>query len=116
MSFNIGDRVAVTDLGKASQNDFGVEIKIGYKGTIIDFTKVIRPLNPDETIRFLVEFDEPMGGHDGNDFGKISGKSGHCWWMRGNQDSNLIKWRDNRDCGAPLICKKIMKKRKNNFY
>lgn len=116
MSFNNGDRVVVIDLGTAQQDDFGVEIKIGYKGTIIDFTKVIRPLNPDETIRFLVEFDKPMGGHSGNDIGKVMGKPGHCWWMRGNQDSNLIKWRDNQDCEAPLICKKIMKKRKNNFY
>lgn len=114
--WKIGDRVAVTDLGMVSQENYGIEIKIGYKGTIINFLKVAAPWSPDEIIKFLVEFDESMDGHDGNDFGKISGKPGHCWWMRGNQDSNLIKWRDNRDCEAPLICKKIMKKRKNNFY
>lgn len=114
--WEIGDRVVVTDLGTASQDDLGVEIKIGYKGTIIDFIKIIRPWNPDETIRFLVEFDKPMGGHSGNGIGKVMGKPGHCWCMRGNQDSNLIKWLDNWDCEAPLICKKIMKKRKNNFY
>lgn len=114
--WEIGDRVAVTDLGKASQEDFGVEIKVGYKGTIINFLKVAAPWSPDEIIKFLVEFDEPIDGHSGNGAGKISGKPGHCWWMRGSQNSNLIKWRDNRDCEAPLICKKIMKKRKNNFY
>ena len=114
--WKIGDRVVVTDLGMASQEGYGVEIKIGYKGTIIDFSKVDTLWNSDEIIRFLVQFDEPMGGHDGNDIGKVRGESGHCWWMRGNQDSNLIKWRASRDCEAPLICKKIMKKRKNNFY
>ena len=88
--------------------------KIGLMGTVV-VKRTETPVN-DIRDRFLVEFDEPMDGHDGNDFGKISGKSGHCWWMRGNQDSNLIKWRDSRDCEAPLICKKIMKKRKNNFY
>lgn len=116
MSFNIGDRVAVTDLGTVMQDDFGVEIKIGYKGTIINFLKVDVPWYSDEIIKFLVQFDEFIDGHDGSNAGKISGKPGHCWWMRGNHDSNLIKWRDKSDCEAPLICKKIMKKRKNNFY
>ena len=114
--WKIGDRVAVTDLGTAPQDDFGVEIKVGYKGTIINFLKVAVPWNPDETIKFLVEFDEFIDGHSGNDVGKVMGKPGHCWWMRGNQNSNLIKWRGTPDCEAPLICKKIMKKRKNNFY
>ena len=114
--WEIGDRVVVTGLGTVMQDDFGVEIKIGYKGTIINFLKVDAPWNPDEAIRFLVEFDKPMGGHRGSAMGQVVGKPGHCWRMRGNQDSNLIEWRDNQDCEAPLICKKIMKKRKNNFY
>ena len=71
--WEIGDRVAVTDLGMVSQENYGIEIKIGYKGTIINFLKVDVPWNPDEIFKFLVEFDEPMDGHDGNDFGKISG-------------------------------------------
>lgn len=114
--WEIGDRVAVIDLGTAPQDGFEVEIKIGYKGTIINFIKVFKPWNPDETIRFLVEFDEFIDGHSGNDIGKVMGKPGHCWWMRGSQNSNLIKWRGTKDCEAPLMCKKIMKKRKNNFY
>lgn len=114
--WKIGDRVVVTDLGKASQEDHGIEIKIGYKGTIINFLAVDVPQIPNEMTKFLVQFDELMGGHDGTNAGKVSGKPGHCWWMRGNLDSNLIKWRDNWDCESPLICKKIMKKRKNNFY
>lgn len=95
--------------------------EIGTRVRIIKSNRSTTPVGIIGTVvykkdRFIVEFDEPMDGHDGNDFGKISGKSGHCWWMGGNQDSNLIKWRDNQDCEAPLICKKIMKKRKNNFY
>ena len=41
--WEIGDRVAVTDLGKVSQENYGIEIKIGYKGTIINFLKVAAP-------------------------------------------------------------------------
>lgn len=114
--WKIGDRVVVTDLGMASQDDFGVEIKIGYKGTVIDFTKISHPDKLDESIRFLIQFDKFIDGHNGNGISQITGKPGHCWRMRGNLDSNLITWRDNRDCESPLICKKIMKKRKNNFY
>lgn len=82
---------------------------VGIIGTVVYIRK-------DKNDRFIVEFDESMGGHSGNGAGKISGKPGHCWWMRGNQNSNLIKWPDGRDCESPLICKKIMKNRKNNFY
>ena len=88
--------------------------KIGIGGTVV-IDNAENHLN-DTRDRFLVEFDESMGGHSGNGAGKISGKPGHCWWMRGNQNSNLIKWPDGRDCESPLICKKIMKNRKNNFY
>lgn len=83
--------------------------QVGIMGTVVYIHK-------DKNDRFIVEFDEPIDGHDGNGYGKVKGKEGHCWWMRGNQDSNLIKWRDNQDCEVPLICKKIMKNRKNNFY
>jgi hypothetical protein len=100
--WEIGTRVRIIKSNRSTT-------PVGIIGTVVYIHK-------DKNDRFIVEFDEPMDGHDGNDFGTISGKSGHCWWMRGNQDSNLIKWRDNRDCEAPLICKKIMKKRKNNFY
>lgn len=100
--WKIGTRVRIIKSNRSTT-------PVGIIGTVVYIRK-------DKNDRFIVEFDEPMDGHDGNDFGKISGKSGHCWWMRGNQDSNLIKWRDSRDCEAPLICKKIMKKRKNNFY
>lgn len=100
--WEIGTRVRIIKSNRSTT-------PVGIIGTVVYIRK-------DKNNRFIVEFDEPIDGHDGNDFGKISGKPGHCWWMRGNQDSNLIKWRDNRDCEAPLICKKIMKKRKNNFY
>ena len=77
--WKIGDRVVVTDLGEASQDDYGVEIKIGYKGTIINFLAVAAPWNSDEIIKFLVEFDESIDGHNGNGVGKVKGKPGHCW-------------------------------------
>ena len=51
--------------------------KIGLMGTVV----VKRTENPINDIRdrFLVEFDESMGGHSGN--GAYKGKRGHCWWF-----------------------------------
>lgn len=48
--------------------------KIGLMGTVV----VKRTENPINDIRdrFLVEFDESMGGHSGN--GAYKGKRGHC--------------------------------------
>lgn len=75
--WKIGTRVRIIKSNRSTT-------PVGIIGTVVYMRK-------DKNDRFIVEFDEPMDGHDGNDFGKISGKSGHCWWMRGNQDSNLIK-------------------------
>ena len=102
--WEIGDRVAVTDLGMVSQENYGIEIKIGYKGTIINFLKVDVPWNPDEIIKFLVEFDESMGGHSGN--GAYKGKRGHCWWF----DYCLDKFTATDGISIEQV------KRKNNFY
>lgn len=79
---------------------------VGIIGTVVYIRK-------DKNDRFIVEFDEPM---DGNVMTTLYNCKPNCWWMRGNQNSNLIKWPDGRDCESPLICKKIMKNRKNNFY
>lgn len=35
--WEIGDRVAVTDLGMVSQENYGIEIKIGYKELLSTF-------------------------------------------------------------------------------
>ena len=79
---------------------------VGIIGTVVYIRK-------NKNDRFIVEFDEPM---DGNIMTTFYDCKPNCWWMRGSQNSNLIKWRDGRDSESPLICKKIMKKRKNNFY
>ena len=42
---------------------------IGFLGTIIDMGRS----------NILVEFDEHIAGHNGNNSG-IFGQEGHCWW------------------------------------
>ena len=54
--------------------------------------------------RFLVEFDESMGGHSGN--GIYKGKRGHCWWF----DYCLDKFTATDGIRIEQV------KRKNNFY
>ena len=78
--------------------------KIGLMGTVV-VKRTETPVN-DIRDRFLVEFDEPMDGHDGNDFGKISGKPGHCWWF----DYCLEKVTITDGISIEQV------KRKNNFY
>lgn len=51
--------------------------KIGLMGTVV-VKHTENPVN-DIRDRFLVEFDESMGGHSGN--GAYKGKRGHCWWF-----------------------------------
>ena len=52
----------------------------GKKGTIVyDENNDVGELSMDR--RVLVEFDENIGGHDGNASG-YKGKNGHCWWVR----------------------------------
>lgn len=76
--------------------------KIGLMGTVV----VKRTENPVNDIRdrFLVEFDEPMGGHSGN--GAYKGKQGYCWWF----DYCL----DNVTTTDDIRIEQV--KRKNNFY
>lgn len=34
-----------------------------------------------DSLPYLVQFDDPISnGHDGNNNGNVTGKSGHCWW------------------------------------
>lgn len=74
--------------------------KIGLMGTVV----VKRTENPINDIRdrFLVEFDESMGGHSGN--GAYKGKRGHCvmYCFRPTQWDKYFR--------------KIQSKRKNNYY
>jgi hypothetical protein len=64
--FKVGDRVRC------------IGIVFGY--TIINNRcgKIINSKN--SNTRFLVEFDENIGGHDGAN-SWIKGKDGHCWWV-----------------------------------
>lgn len=60
---SVGDRVT-------SCHNIGKSGKTGQIGTII---KVARE-------DYCIQFDEDIGGHDGQD-GMGTGKPGHCWWL-----------------------------------
>lgn len=76
--------------------------KIGIRGTVV-IGNAKNHLN-DTRDRFLVEFDESMGGHSGN--GAYKGKRGHCWWF----DYCLDKFTTTDGIRIEQV------KRKNNFY
>lgn len=76
--------------------------KIGLIGTVV-VKHTENPVN-DIRDRFLVEFDESMGGHSGN--GAYKGKRGHCWWF----DYCLDKFTATDGISIEQV------KRKNNFY
>lgn len=76
--------------------------KIGLMGTVV-VKHTENPIN-DIRDRFLVEFDESMGGHSGN--GAYKGKRGHCWWF----DYCLDKFTATDGISIEQV------KRKNNFY
>mgnify|MGYP007048993413 FL=1 len=76
--------------------------KIGLMGTVV-VKHTENPVN-DIRDRFLVEFDESMGGHSGN--GAYKGKQGYCWWF----DYCL----DNVITTDGIRIEQV--KRKNNFY
>nr|DAX99927.1 MAG TPA: hypothetical protein [Caudoviricetes sp.] len=76
--------------------------KIGLMGTVV-VKHTENPVN-DIRDRFLVEFDESMGGHSGN--GAYKGKRGHCWWF----DYCLDKFTATDGISIEQV------KRKNNFY
>lgn len=66
--WRVGDEVVVVkNFNKA---------KLGMKGTVI----VVENNKP------LVEFEQPMGGHDGD----ARGRYGHCWWMN-SLNRGLVK-------------------------
>lgn len=66
--FNIGDRVM---LKKDLDDGYGIKIAKCCQGEIIG----------EKDIDLCVEFDKNIGGHDGNGYGGVKGKSGHCWWF-----------------------------------
>lgn len=76
--------------------------KIGLMGTVV--VKSTETTVDDIRDRFLVEFDESMGGHSGN--GAYKGKQGHCWWF----DYCLDKFTATDGIRIEQV------KRKNNFY
>lgn len=76
--------------------------KIGIGGTVV-IDNAENHLN-DTRDRFLVEFDESMGGHSGN--GAYEGKWGHCWWF----DYCLEKVTATDGIKIERV------KRKNNYY
>lgn len=76
--------------------------KIGLMGTVV-VKRTETPVN-DIRDRFLVEFDESIGGHSGN--GAYGGKRGHCWWF----DYRLEKVTATDGIKIEQV------KRKNNYY
>lgn len=76
--------------------------KIGLMGTVV-VKRTETPVN-DIRDRFLVEFDESIGGHSGN--GAYGGKRGHCWWF----DYCLDKFTATDGISIEQV------KRKNNYY
>ena len=74
--------------------------KIGLMGTVV-VKRTETPAN-DIRDRFLVEFDESMGGHGG--FPSAKGKNGHCVMYC----LHLTLW--------DRYFRKIQSKRKNNYY
>lgn len=76
--------------------------RIGLEGTVVIDKE--EKYHKDERERFLVEFDESMGGHSGN--GAYEGKRGHCWWFDYCPDKVT----------ATDGIKIEQVKRKNNFY
>lgn len=77
-------------------------VKTGITGTVvIDKAEMY---HKDKRERFLVEFDEPMGGHRGN--GAYRGEYGSCWWF--DYCSDKVTATDG------IKIEQI--KRKNNFY
>lgn len=76
--------------------------KIGIGETVV-IDNAENHLN-DTRDRFLVEFDEPMGGHSGN--GAYKGKQGYCWWF----DYRLEKVTATDGIKIEQV------KRKNNYY
>ena len=70
---------------------------VGIIGTVVY-------IREDKNDRFIVEFDEPMGGHSGN--GAYKGKQGYCWWF----DYRLEKVTATDGIKIEQV------KRKNNYY
>ena len=67
VEFRVGDRVkALTNVGYRHGTK-------GEIGTVI----CIKPENS-----MLVEFDNNIAGHDGNGVCEVSGKNGHCWFVK----------------------------------
>lgn len=67
MKFKVGDKVrAIKCIAYA---------KVGALGTVIG------AYMRDNVQHFCVEFDENIGGHDGNGIKGARGKKGHCWWF-----------------------------------
>lgn len=89
--WEIGTRVVITKSERP-------KAKIGTKGTVV-------VIADDVTDRFLVEFDKPMGGHNGRSY--YRGKFGHCWFF-----SNTLN-ETTADSGITIA---QMSKRKNNYY
>ena len=89
-------------MGKGTRVKIIGGAKIGLMGTVV-VKRTENPIN-DVRDRFLVEFDESMGGHSGN--GAYKGKRGHCWWF----DYCLDKFTATDGISIEQV------KRKNNFY
>ena len=76
--------------------------RIGITGTVVVDKE--EKYHKDGMEHFLVEFDKPMGGHDGD--GTYRGKNGSCWWFDYCPDKVT----------ATDGIKIEQVKRKNNFY
>jgi len=66
--FKKGSRVFVCD------EMYDSEHLMGHHGTILSKKR--------NDTQYLVEFDNDIGGHDG-DGSRVKGMPGHCWWING---------------------------------
>lgn len=73
MKYKVGDRVI---LKKINLHYDKALLRKESKGTVI-----ASYMRGNETNHFCVEFDEYIGGHDGNGVYGAIGKKGHCWWF-----------------------------------
>jgi hypothetical protein len=101
--WKIGDRVVVVGI---LERDHGcrLNVSVGDKGTIIAHEKYDNS--------YLIQFDRDINGHGGAMKGeKPLGKDGHCWWMFDfkQEEGILVSYNSFK-------CKRISKKRNNNFY
>lgn len=102
--WEIGDRVVVVEAPRWNFRQ-PLNISVGDKGTVIAHE------GHEGSGIHLIRFDRDIGGHSGAMKGeKPLSKDGHCWWMHELEEEGILMSYNL------LKCKRISKKRNNNFY